>query len=73
MSGVEEKMFPPKILDLSRVDTRPTKKPSSYEKHKSNLKRLLRERQRQIQGQRINAPKTTKIRTPAARVKITQK
>ena len=46
-------MFPAKVLaDLSSVHGRPSKRPSSYEQHKANLKKLLRQRQKQMQERR---------------------
>ena len=50
-------MFPPKILDLSRLHTRPTRKPSSYAENKVKLQKLWRQRQKQLQEQRISASK----------------
>ena len=49
-------MFPAKVLaDLSSVHARPSKKPSAYEEHKSNLKKLFLQRQKQMQEKRIKA------------------
>ena len=46
-------MFPAKVLaDLSSVHGRPTKRPSTYEQHKANLKKLMRQRQKQMQERR---------------------
>ena len=40
LTHVEQKMFPAKVLaDLSSVHGRPTKRPSTYEQHKANLKK----------------------------------
>ena len=70
LSGVEEQMFPPKILDLSRLHTRPSKRPSSYEEHKANLKKLWRQRQKQMQDQSLNSPKDIDTKLPTKQVNI---
>ena len=62
-------MFPAKVLaDLSSVHGRPSKKPSAYEEHKSNLKKLLRQRQKQMQEKRIKESQHVKSKASQSEV-----
>ena len=62
-------MFPAKVLaDLTSVHSRPSKKPSAYEEHKSNLKKLLRQRQKQMQEKRIKVSQNTKLKASQSEV-----
>ena len=71
MTHVERKMFPAKVLaDLSSVHSRPAKKPSSYEQHKANLKKLMRQRQKQMQERRNKVLSDTKMTTSTNEVEI---
>ena len=63
-------MFPAKVLaDLSSVHGRPSKRPSSYEQHKANLKKLLRQRQKQMQERRTKLVSDMKSTTAANKVR----
>ena len=63
-------MFPAKVLaDLSSVHGRPSKRPSSYEQHKANLKKLLRQRQKQMQERRTKLVSDIKSTTSPNKVR----
>ena len=63
-------MFPAKVLaDLSSVHGRPSKRPSSYEQHKANLKKLLRQRQKQMQERRTKLVTDIKSTTSPNKVR----
>ena len=69
MTQVEQKMFPAKVLaDLTSVHGRPSKKPSAYEEHKSNLKKLLRQRQKQMQEKRVKVSQNVKLKSSHSEV-----
>ena len=71
LTHVEQKMFPAKVLaDLSSVHGRPTKRPNAYEQHKANLKKLLRQRQKQIQERRNKPRSNIKSTTSPDEVRI---
>ena len=71
LTHVEQKMFPAKVLaDLSSVHGRPTKRPNSYEQHKANLKKLLRQRQKQILERRNKQRSDIKSTTSPNEVRI---
>ena len=62
-------MLPSKVqLDISSVHARPTRRPSAYEEHKSNLKKLLRHRQKQIQAKREKITQNVKIKKSSNQV-----
>ena len=62
-------MFPKEVLaDLSSVHARPSKKPSAYEEHKSNLKKLMRQRQKQMKEKIINDNQDMNLKTSEIKV-----